>query len=143
MAELHSYYLLSPSDKRKHLKAIDKIQRKWDEIKENPPALTPLPIVRQPLLLCTFGRELPDISSYQEVHHRFIALLHREQLRDLHMSASARSPSCCFPHLFPERFLLVFPSAVVAEEMFLHLSRHPASAATPPVFVVVSVSEPF
>jgi hypothetical protein len=70
-----------------------------------------------------FGRELPDISGRQEVHHRFIALLHGEQLRDLHVSASARSPSRRFPHLFPERFLLVFPSAAVAEEMFPRLGR--------------------
>ena len=28
------------------------------------------------LLLRTFGRELPDIGSYQEVHHRLIAHLH-------------------------------------------------------------------
>jgi len=72
-----------------------------------------------------------------------IALLHGEQLRDLHVSASARSPSRCLPHLFPERLLLVFPSAAVAEEMFPRLGRRPASAAAPPAFVVVSVSEPF
>jgi len=54
-----------------------------------------------------FRGELPDVSSRQEVHHPFIALLHGEQLRDLHVSASARSPSRCFPHLFPERLLLV------------------------------------
>ena len=94
------------------------------------------------LLLRTFGRELPDIGSYQEVHHRLIALLHGEQLRDLHVSASARSPSRCFPHLFPERFLLVSPSAAVAEEMLPRLGYRPAAAA-PPAFVVVSVSEPF
>jgi hypothetical protein len=44
MAELPSCYPSSASDKRKHLKAIDNIQRKWDEIKESPPALTPLPV---------------------------------------------------------------------------------------------------
>jgi hypothetical protein len=100
MAELHSCYPSSPSDKRKHLKAIDIIQRKGNGMKSRR--------ARRLLLLRTFGRELPDISSYQEVHHRFIALLHGEQLRDLHVSASARSPSRCFPHLFLERFLLVF-----------------------------------
>jgi len=84
---------------------------------------------RRLLLLRPFGRELPDISGCQEVHHRFIALLRGEQLRDLHVSASARSPSRCFPHLFPERLLLVFPSAAVAEEMFPPLGRRPASAA--------------
>ena len=68
---------------------------------ESPPAHNPPPVARQLLLLLlsTFGRELPDIGSYQEVHHRLIALLHGEQLRDLHVSASARSPSRCFPHL--------------------------------------------
>ena len=94
-----------------------------------------------------FGRELPDISSRQEVHHRFVAFLHGEHLRDLHVSASARSPSRRFPHLFPERFLLLFPSAAVAEEVaeevFPRLGRRPASAAAPPALVVVSVSEPF
>jgi hypothetical protein len=96
------------------------------------------------LLLCTFGRELPDIGSSQEVHHRLIALLHGEQLRDLHVSASARSPSRCFPHLFPERLLLVSPSAAVAEEMLPRLGCRTASAAAaPPAFIVVSVSEPF
>jgi hypothetical protein len=95
------------------------------------------------LLFRPLGRELPDISGCQEVHRRFIALLHGEQLRDLHVSASARSPSRCFPHHFPERFLLVFPSAAVAEEVFPRLGRRPASAVAPPAFVVVSVSEPF
>jgi len=95
------------------------------------------------LLLRTFGWELPDIGSYQEVHHHPIALLHGEQLRDLHVSASARSPSRCFPHLFPEHLLLVSPSAAVAEEMLPRLGHRPASTATPQAFVVVSVSEPF
>jgi len=95
------------------------------------------------LLLRTFGRELPDIGGSQEVHHCLIALLHGEQLRDLHVSASARSPSRCFPHLFPERFLLVSPPAAVAEEMLPRLGNRPTSAAAPPAFVVVSVSELF
>jgi hypothetical protein len=43
MSELHSCYLSSPSDKRKYLNAVDKIQRKWDEIKESPLALTTPP----------------------------------------------------------------------------------------------------
>jgi len=67
------------------------------------------------LRLRPLGWELPDISGRQEVHHRSIALFHGEQLRDLLVSASARSPSRCFPHLFPERSLLVFPPAAVAE----------------------------
>jgi hypothetical protein len=86
---------------------------------------------RRLLLLRPLGRELPDISGRQEVHHRFITLFHGEQLRDLHVSASARSPSRCFPHLFPERSLLVFPSVAVAEEVFPRLGRRPASAAAP------------
>ena len=128
------------------MKVIYKLQRKCDEIRESLPVLTPPPVARQLLLLLlrTFGRELPDIGSYQEVHHRLIALLHGEQLRDLHVSASAHSPSRCFPHLFPVRFLLVFPSAAVAEEMLPRLGYRPTSAAAaPPAFVVVSVSEPF
>jgi hypothetical protein len=76
-----------------------------------------------------FGWELPDIRSRQEVHHRLIALHHGEQLRDLHVSASARSLSSPFPHLFREDFLLVFPSAAAAEEMFPRLGRRPVSAA--------------
>jgi hypothetical protein len=88
-----------------------------------------------------FWRERPDISSRQEVHHRFIALLHGEQLRDSHVSA--RSPPCRFSHLFPEHFLLVFPSAAVAEEMFPRLGHRPASAAALPALVIISVSEPF
>jgi DNA-binding transcriptional LysR family regulator len=124
---------------------IDKLQRKWDEIRESPPALTTPPVARQLLLLLlrSFRRELPDIGSDQEVHHRLIALLHGEQLRDLQVSASARSPSSCFPHLFPERFLLASPSAAVAEQVLSRLGHCPTSAAAPPAFVVVSVSEPF
>jgi hypothetical protein len=154
MAELHSYYPSSPSDKRKKPSKSGKyiIQRKRDEIKESPPALTPPPIARRPLLLrplpaCSsssacFGQEFPDISGPQEVHHCLFTFLCGEQLRDFHLSASARSPSRHFSHLFPERLVLVFPLAAVAEEMFPRLG-HPASAATPPAFVIVSVSEPF
>jgi len=58
------------------------------------------------------------------------------------MSASAHSPSRRFSHFFPECLLLVFPSAAVAEEIFPRLG-YPASAAAPPAFVIVSVSEPF
>jgi hypothetical protein len=61
----------------------------------------------------------------------------------LHVSASARSTSHCFSHTFSERLQLEFPLAAVAEEMFPHLGRHPASAAAPPAFVIVSVSELF
>jgi len=98
---------------------------------------------RRLLHLRPFDREFPDITGCQEVHHRFIGHLHGEQLRDLHVSASANSPSRRFPHNFSQRFLLVFPSAVVAEKMFPRLGRRPASAAAPQAFVVVSVSDLF
>jgi len=108
---------------------------------------------RRPLLLrplpagsCSsacFGRELPDISGCQEVYHRLVAFLYGEQLRDSHMSASARSPSRCLPHLLPERSLLVSLSAAVAEEMLPRLVYRPACTAAPPALVVVSVSKRF
>ena len=90
-----------------------------------------------------FGRQLPDISSRQEVHYRFIALLHGEQLRDLHVSPSASSPPSLFSHLCPEHFLLVFPLAGVVEEVLPRQGCRPTSAAPPPVLIVISVSEPF
>jgi hypothetical protein len=144
-------------ERKREKNASDKLvtieyKGKRDEIKESSPALIPPPVARRLLFLrplpagssssVHLGWELPDISSRQEVHHRFIALLHGEQLRDLHVSASARSPSCCLPHLLPERSLLVTPSAAVAEEMLLRLGYRPASAAAPPAPVVVSLSEP-
>jgi len=88
------------------------------------------------------GRKLPDVSSCQEVHHRFVAFLHGKQLRDLHMSASAHFPARCLPHRFPEHLLLVFPSPAVAEEVFPCLD-YSTSIAARPAFVVVSVPEPF
>jgi len=122
---------------------IDILQRKWDEIRENPLAPAPPPVARQLflLLLRTFGRELPDIGSYQEVHHRLIARLNGAQLRELHMSASGHSPSHCFTHLFQERLLLVSPSAAVAEEKLPRVRHRPSSAAAPAASVVVSVSK--
>jgi hypothetical protein len=71
-----------------------------------------------------------------------VAFLYGEQLRDFHVSASARSPSRRVSQLFPEHLLLVFQSAAVAEEIFPRLGC-PASHAAPPAFVIVSVSEPF
>jgi len=127
--------------KEKYLKVIIKLQWKWkcDEIRKSPLVLTPPPVARRLLLLLfrTFGREVPDLGRYQEVHHCLIALLHGEQLRDLHASASARSPSRCCPHPFPQRFLLVSPSAAVEEEMLPRLGYSPTSAAAPPSFVVI------
>jgi len=95
------------------------------------------------LLLRTFGWELPDIGTIQDVGHRFIAFLHGKKLSDLHVSASARSPSRSFPCLIPERRLLVSLSATVVEEMLPRLGYHVASATTAPAFVVVSMSESF
>jgi len=94
-------------------------------------------------LLNTFGRQLPDIRSDQEVQHRLIALLHGEQLRDLHVSASAHSPSRYFLHLFPRRPLMVFPLAAVADEILPGLGYSPATAAAPPALVVISLSKLF
>jgi len=109
-----------------HLNAVDSVQRKRDEIKESPPALTPPPVARR-LLLSPFGWELPNVSGCEEDHHRFIALLHGEQLGDLHVSASARSPSRCLPHRFPER--CGETAELEGREPTVntppHLSRHP------------------
>jgi hypothetical protein len=65
-----------------------------------------------------YVREFPDIIGSREVHHHLVAFLYGELLREFHMSASACSPSCSFSYLYPERLLLVFPPAVVAEAMF-------------------------
>jgi hypothetical protein len=46
------------------------------------------------------------------------------------------------PHRCPERSLLVFPSAAVAEEVFPCLGRF-TSTAIPPALIIVQVSEPF
>jgi len=97
---------------------------------------------RRLLLLHSPGRELSDVSSRQEVHHRCITLFHGKQFRELHVSESARFPSCCIPHRFPEHFLLVFPSAAAAAEPFPCLCRSAFSGVLP-AFVVISVPEPF
>jgi len=77
MAELRSYYPLPPSDKRKrkakHLKVIY-VNYKGNVMKSERARRLLLLL----LLLRTFGWEPPDIGSYQEVHHRLIALLHGE-----------------------------------------------------------------
>jgi hypothetical protein len=106
-------------------KTAEKKRREGEKRKERPPppapesapapspgsASAPAPY-RHP-----FGRELPDVSSRQEIHHCLVALFHGKQLRDLHVSASARFPARHLSHRFPERFLLVSPPAVVAEEV--------------------------
>jgi hypothetical protein len=56
-----------------------------------------------------------------EVHHRLIAFFRGEELRDLHMPASARFPSRGLSDRLPELCLLVSPPAAVAEEMLPHL----------------------
>jgi hypothetical protein len=145
MAELHSCYRSSPSDKRKHLKAVDMILRKGKEIKSRRARRLVLlhPLSAGSYSSTHFGCELPNISGHQEVHHNLIACFHGEKLRDGYVSASARSPSRRFSHLLPDHILLVFPSAAVAEEIFPRLGRHPSSAMEPEAFVIVLVSEPF
>jgi len=87
----------------------------------------------------SFRRELPDVSSRHEVHHRLVALFYGNQLRHLHVSASARFPAHPHSHCLSWCVLLVSTPAAVAEEVFPHLGRRPASAAAPPAFVVLSV----
>jgi len=60
-----------------------------------PRALSPLPTAT------SLGRKLPDFSVRQEVHHRLVALFYGKQLRDLHMSASARFPARRLSHRLP------------------------------------------
>jgi hypothetical protein len=72
-----------------------------------------------------------------------ITFVSGKQLRDLHVSASARFPARCLSHRFPQCFLLLSPSAAVAEEVFPHVGRRPASTAAPPAFVVLTMAELF
>jgi len=135
------------------LVSIEYKENKKDEIKESLQALIPPPVARRLSFLRLLptgsstsvhsGRELPDNSGRQEVHHRLFAAVSGEQLRDFQVSASARSPSRRFSHLFPECPLLVFPSAAVAEEMLPRLGYCPGTATARPASVVVWVSEPF
>ena len=90
--------------------------------------------------LLQFGRELPDVSGRQEVHHRLVALFYGKQIRDLHMSASAHFPTHRLPHRLPQDFLGVFPQAAVAEEVLPRLGYCPT---TPPALVVISVAKSF
>jgi hypothetical protein len=48
-----------------------------------------------------FGRKLPGLSSCQDVHHRLVALPYGTQLRDRHMSTSARLPIRRLSHRLP------------------------------------------
>ena len=102
-----------------------------------------MPAAAAPPSLPSFGRELPDCSRCQEVHHRLITFVSGKQLRDLHVSASARFPARRLSHRFPQGFLLVSPPAAVAEEVFPRLGRRPASTAAPPAFVILTMAEPF
>jgi len=72
-------------------------------------------------------------------HHRLIALFHGKQLRDLHVSASARFPAHHLTHCLPECFLLVSPPAAMVDEVLSCLDRCPF---TSPAFIIVSVAEP-
>jgi len=129
-------------------KKIEKNKR--DQRKERPPLQTPLlthllPAFLLPTLLLSPllrwpGRELPDVSGCQEVHHRLVAYFLGKQLRHLQMSASARCPACGLSHSLLECRLLVFPSAAVAEEMLQQLYCSPSA---PPAYVVLMVPKPF
>jgi len=107
---------LLTKQKSKRLAASDprktKEKRKEKRGDCRPPHLRTLTNDWPPPYHCSLGREFPDVSSYQEVHHRLIALLHRKQLTDLHTSASARFPARGLPHRFPESFLLVFSAGL-------------------------------
>ena len=105
-----------------------------------PPLPAPVSASAPAPYLQSFGRELPDFSSRQEVHHRLITLFHGKQLWDLHVSASACIPARHLSHRFPEGFLLVSPPAAMAEEVLPRLGRCPC---TPLAFIVLSVAEPF
>jgi len=126
---------------------IRKRQNGQERKKETKNSIIPLPPAPPPSLQAlspghtatSFGRTFPDVSGRQKVHHRLVALLYGEKLRDLHVPASARFPASSLSHSFAECLLLVFPSAAVAEEVLLHLGHSPY---TPPAFIVVSVAEP-
>jgi hypothetical protein len=115
--------------------------------KERKNSIIPLPPAPPPSLqaLCplhtapSFGGKFPDLSGCQNVHHRLVALLYGEKLRNLHMPASAHFPACCLSHCFPECLLLVCPSAAVVEEVIPRMGHSPS---IPPAFVVISMTEP-
>jgi len=90
-------------DKRK---TESKTERKKERKKEwyNPAAsnATPEPQALSPLHPATsIGRELPNLSGRQEVHHRLVALFYGKELRDVHVPASARSPARRLSHRLP------------------------------------------
>jgi len=152
MAELHSYYPSSPSGKRKQPSKSGRfiIQRRADEIKKGPQAMSPRPVAHRPLLLCPMltgscssacvGRDLPLFSGRQELHYPLVTFPDVKQPRIFPVSTFARSPSRRFSHFFPEGLLLVLPSAAVAEEMFLRQGRLASAPTAPPAFVIVSLS---
>jgi hypothetical protein len=140
MAELPPCNPSSPLTNEKVKREKDK-RKERKKVRSNPdtgPA-APEPCARS-LPLLHFGRELPNFSGRQEVHHRLVALFYGKQLRDLHVSGSSRFPARRLPHRLPQFFLMIFPPASVAEEVLPRLGHCPS---TPPALVVISVAEPF
>ena len=87
-------------------KTESKTERKKERKKEwyNPAAsnAAPEPQALSPLHPATsIRRELPDLSGRQVVHHRLAALFYGKELRDLHVPASARSPTRRLSHRLP------------------------------------------
>jgi len=145
MAELPPRYPLSPLTNEKIKRLTNPRQdrkEKQEGIRPLPPLPTPESASAPAPYRASSGRELPDFSSRQELNHHLVALFFGKQLRDLHMSASARFPACRFSHLLLQCLLLVSPPAAVAEQVFPGLDCA-ASAAAPPAFVVLSVADPF
>jgi len=88
----------------------------------------------------SFWREVPDITSFQVVHHCLVTLLNGKQLRALHVSASACFPVCRRSHSPPELLLLISPLAAMAEGVLVPLGCCPS---TLPNHIDILVAEPF
>jgi hypothetical protein len=132
-----------PIDKRKIRERRKGRKKEGKKGRYNPVTATavPEPCALRPLHIATsFGQELPDFSSHQEVHSHLITLFNGEQFRDLRVSAPHRFPACGLPRQFPECILLVSPPTAVAEEVIPSLGHCPSA---PPVVVLISVAEPF
>jgi len=144
MAELPPATFVTAEKRNRKMDEGSKDVKRWlrsqNRKRERPPPPAPESASAPAPYRHSFGPELPDVSSHQEIHHRLIAHFHGKQLRDLHVSASARFPARHLPHLFPEYFLLVFPPAAVAEEVLPRLGHYPLA---PPASVVLSVTESF
>jgi len=120
MAELHSCYRSSPSDNRKHLKAVDRIQRKRDEFKQSPPALTPPPVACRLLLLhplpagsYSSTRCPPALTPPPILRGNFpTSVAGRKSITALsHISRVSSSESCKCWHL-PALHPFAFPSSL-------------------------------